>query len=277
MFKQEKDFKSIFMNRKGEKLDGSIFRSEERKLAKVIAIHFHGSWGNFYENPFALGLAETYNKLGIDYASVNLSSHDGGTVNEDFAESVEEISAWVEFLTQEDTKVILQGHSLGALKIIRLANDPIYETFCETIAGLILLSPFDLVAFYGGPNVERRRSHAKEFRDENGPEALVPPSIFDVWPISVKTFLEFSEPEGDFDIFPTRLGQLGELDGTKIPRLVVIGEQDNACYPGAENVMAVLETSTSNSEMITNAPHNFAGREIQLGETISKFVANLDI
>lgn len=267
------NFEFLTLEKNGTLLHGA--KSETKQNNNSIAIHIHGSWGNFYENPFALELAGTYNQQGFDYASVNLSGHDGGTINESFADSVEEIIAWSDLLGAGKSNIVLQGHSLGALKLIRLANDPNYESAIEKLSGLVLLSPFDLVAFYGGPNVERRRSHAKEFRDANGENALVPDSIFDGWPISVGTFLDLSEPEGDYDIFPTRLGVLGELDETKIPRLVVLGEQDNACYPGAENVMAVLESSSCLSEMIPGASHNFAGKEDELSKVISKFISSL--
>ena len=209
--------------------------------------------------------------------SLDLTSHDRGSIDDNFDDGLEQIQDWCKKLESSKTNIVLQGHSLGALKIIRMANSPKYEELFERVVGCILLSPFDLVAFYGGPNVDRRRAHAKEFRDENGPEALVPESIFNVWPISVKTYLEFSEPEGDFDIFPTRLGQLGELDKTDIPRLVIIGEQDNACYPGAENVMAVLESSSASSVLVAGAPHNFAGYEVQVEKQIEKFVANINL
>ncbi len=275
MTTQLPSFDFLTLRNDGNDLNGILSKSVKPK--NVLCMHIHGSWGNFYENPFCTQLSIVYNNAGFDYASVNLSGHDGGTISENFGESIDEIVSWINFLVDDETKIILQGHSLGALKLIRLASSSQYADLHERTAGLVLLSPFDLVAFYGGPNVERRRSHAKEFRDENGEQALVPKSIFDMWPISVKSYLELSEPEGDYDIFPTRLGEFGELDDTEIPRLVVLGEDDQASYPGAENVLDILEISTSSCELISSAPHNFAGCEDTLTKVVSNFIESLKI
>ncbi|HMS24981.1 MAG TPA: alpha/beta hydrolase [Acidimicrobiia bacterium] len=240
----------------------------------ALALHIHGSWGNFYENPFVLDVAQTYLDAGFTYASVNNPGHDGGTITESFDESFAAIRDWCDQLAPE-APVILQAHSLGALKILRLATHPDFADFFERVSAVVLLSPFDLVGFYGGRNAERRRSHAKEFRDQFGGKAILPASIFDVWPISAETFLELSEPGSEYDLFPSRNHDVGALASLAIPTLVVLGGEDIASDPTAVDVMTALEAVEATSILIDNAQHNFAGHETELAGCIQKFLATL--
>lgn len=265
----------ITLDRKGDSpLHGLLFPGSDS-----LVLHIHGSWGNFYENPFAVGLSSIYNKHGFTYATVNTPGHDFGTIHEDFDESLDCIVSWVNNINSECNSIVLQGHSLGALKILRMFQESHYEEFLSRVKGLVLLAPFDLVGFYGGQNIDRRREHAKEFRDQNGEEALVPSTIFDIWPISVKTFLELSEPDSEFDLFPTRKNEIGSFRNLEIPTLVAIGENDIASYPLPEKAIELLNDGNNKIEtrLLENAPHNFVGEESNLYSLIDEFVKNLNV
>lgn len=262
----------VHLDRKNERtLEGSVTGDASR-----LALHIHGSYGNYWENPFVKKLAPLYVNAGYSYASVNNPGHDDNTTHENFSESFDVIAAWIKQLTEPGEKLILQGHSLGALKIIAMVNDSRYAELIKRVSGIVLLSPFDVVAFYGGENIVRRRDHAKEFRDENGENAIMPDSIFDVWPISAKTFLELSEQGGPYDLFPTREHRIGTLGSIKIPTKVVIGGEDIASYPSPTHVYELLDEKNIDTTFIEGAPHNFAGYEDVLYRDLEEFVASLD-
>lgn len=264
--------KKVEMNFDGQKLEG--FSSTDHDN---LVLHIHGSWGNYNGNPFVEYVAKTYNSLGWRYASTNNPGCNEGTIHEDFSISCDAIAQWVSELAPRNTPIILQGHSLGALKILFMVNNTRYAEIVKRIAGIVLLSPFDLVAFYGGQNVERRRNHAKEFRDENGERAVLPHSIFDIWEISAGTFLELSEQGGPYDGFPTREKSIGYLAKVTIPTLVVIGGQDSASYPSPLAVTELLENKSINHVFLEEAPHNFAGSEDELAEAIADFVSTISL
>ena len=57
-------FEFLTLKYKGEKING--LRSGANVLSNNLALHVHGTWGNFYENPFATSVGRTYNKLGFN-------------------------------------------------------------------------------------------------------------------------------------------------------------------------------------------------------------------
>lgn len=244
------------------------------------AIHIHGTWGNFYENSFALGLTETYTAAGWSYASVNNSGHDGGSIGEKFDDSLPEIYAWIKRLCPNGESVVIQGHSLGALKILRLLRHPDYSELKHQIVAAVLLSPFDIVAFNGGvgEQLKLRRSRAEQQRIEQGGDAFVDTDIFDAWPLSVDTYLEASNEGGPWDLFPSRLHLVGALGEVGVPTLVAFGGEDSfAQYPSPHAAAELVETEATavRTVLVEGAPHNFAGHEEALAQSISAFIRSL--
>jgi hypothetical protein len=244
-----------------------------------LAIHIHGTWGNFYENPFALGLSDTYTAAGWSYASVNNRGHDGGSVEERYDASLPEIAAWVDKLAPDDRPVILQGHSLGALKILRLLHDREYSQLVSRVSAVVLLSPFDLVAFNGGvgDQLKYRREKAMRLREEHGGEHLVESDMLTAWPLSVGTYLEATTEGGRWDLLPTRDGSAGALRSVSAPLLVAIGGSDVAQYPDPALAAEVIAQQVPDVRLvfIDGAPHNFAGHEAALQEAIGQLVESL--
>lgn len=267
-----RNFEFLTLERKGEELLHGARVGEGPKLA----LHIHGTGGNFYENTFALGLSNTYVDAGYSYASVNNPGHDLDMVTERFDDSLEAIVDWCNELDPH-ARIVLQGYSLGALKVMRLMTHPDYTEFCERVDGIVLLAPFDVVGLYGGPNIERRREHAKEYRDQYGDDAIVPHSIFEPWPISVRTYLELSEAGSEFDLFPTRtlLRDVGAIAKIKVPMLVILGSEDIYSIPTAKEVAESLEESHVTTVLIEGAPHNFSGYENVLTESIAEFLSTV--
>ncbi len=258
---------------------GTVLHGLRSGTVPSCAIHIHGTWGNFYENPFALQLSDTYQRTGWSYASVNNIGHDGGSIEEDFEESLPEIADWVNYLSPGNEPIILQGHSLGALKILRLLQDSQYTELQARIHAVVLLSPFDIVAFNGGvgEELQERRAKAEKLKAEQGGKALVTADIFDVWPLSVSTYLQATSAGGRWDLVPTREKSVGVLRSLKVPTFIAIGGSDFAAYPDPR---AVAELIAQHAPMISltfieGAPHNFAGHEDTLANAIGDFVQAL--
>jgi hypothetical protein len=131
----------------GLRLKGYL-ASSPINLATIV--HIHGSCGNFYENPFLQFMAKIYIENGINFLSVNNRGHDCiaeayrhgqlvyiGGANEILDECVYDLEGAIKFAEQLGSRVIIQGHSYGCLKVLTyLANT-------GTPVDFILLSPAD--------------------------------------------------------------------------------------------------------------------------------------
>ena len=117
----------------------------------TIVIHIHGNFGNFYQNKFLWVMSNSYVHNGIDFLTINLSSHDGlaegyygrelkyvGGGVADYDSSQADIEASIQYAQEKGyKKIILQGHSLGCDKVIQ------YTFENKSDFPLILLSPVD--------------------------------------------------------------------------------------------------------------------------------------
>ena len=241
------------------------------------AIHIHGSWGNFYENPIALETQAAYSSRGYGYASVNTLGHDAGTIDEDISASTSDILAWVEYFNARGTNEwILQGHSLGALKIVRGLLD---SAFGAGVRGAVLLSPFDLPAFYAGSasndEIDAKRSRAEQLVARNGALELAPTELFSTWPVSLGTIESALTRGGPLDVFRSREGNVNSLGRLGVPTLVVLGGADFAATPDNHDVAQLVASAGAEVALIEGAPHNFAGFEDQVNEAIAQFLDRL--
>ncbi len=143
-----------FVNERKLELIGMLFE-DEAALKKVIVVHVHGNYGNFYNNKFIWVMSKMYVDYGISFLSFNLSAHDGlaegyrdgeleyiGGGVADYSESILDIQAAVAYVKKLGYKEIyLQGHSLGCDKIIEyILNNDVLDI------KVILLSPVDSYA-----------------------------------------------------------------------------------------------------------------------------------
>lgn len=131
----------------GLKLKGYLALGNHN-LATIV--HFHGNFGNFYENDFIMTMAEMYVEAGINFLSANNRGHDGiaeayqhcrlvyiGAASESPEDCILDIQGAVDFASGLGTRVILQAHSFGCLKVLA------YDLKTRAPFDLILLSPAD--------------------------------------------------------------------------------------------------------------------------------------
>lgn len=243
-----------------------------------LALHVHGSWGNFYENPFVFSLTDTYTSRGFVYASTNNPGHDGGTMDEDLDDSIPILEHWLDELSEPKKQIVFQAHSLGALKVMKMIADSRYRAITDRLAAVVLLAPFDLAAFYGRSadvdEISRRRSRAENLYSDAGPRQLVDHETFDIWPVSAKTYINATTVGGPWDVFPTRDMRPGLLSEIAAPLFVAVGSEDFAATPSPAAVLEVIQKAqlSADCHLIEGAPHNFAGFEDELKQRLAAFL-----
>lgn len=192
----------------GLRLKGFLAAAEANQ---ATIVHIHGNCGNFYENDFIAVMAERYPAAGINFLCVNNRGHDGiaeayragqlvyiGGAYEPLEHCIYDIEGIVKFAEGFGAPIILQGHSLGCLKILT------YLLTTRRQLDMILLSPSDsyrLQANYIHPEgtdsqIRRiRRYYARRL------DALLPAGEFGIRqrgveyyiPISARAFLALFE------------------------------------------------------------------------------------
>ena len=122
-----------FKNLDGLNLDGIYFHSHHNSSA---IIHVHGSFGNFYSNPFISIMGDIYCSAGYNLLSFNLTQHDGiaeavrevrgvekweyiGYSVSDYNSCLADIAGAIRFLQSQGVfNIILQGHSMGCNRVL---------------------------------------------------------------------------------------------------------------------------------------------------------------
>ncbi len=111
------------------RLDGILYRAP---ASRATVVHAHGSFGNFYQNPFVRVLARALQNAGYNFLSFNLSAHDGlcegyfangsfayvGASLVGFETCIDDIAGAVAVAEQLGAPVVLSGHSLGSDRVV---------------------------------------------------------------------------------------------------------------------------------------------------------------
>jgi pimeloyl-ACP methyl ester carboxylesterase len=259
-----------------------------------LALHIHGSYGNFYENLFLDNLSEAYTSSGTAFLPVNTRGHDYyadfkmkrpesgydskriGGILEHFDQCLLDIRAWIDFAqSQGFTTIILQGHSLGAMKAAYYcarAKD-------TRVTALFLISPPDLVGTVRkscNPDISRNLALARGLAQQN-PDLLMPDGTsYD--PISAGNYLSiYDNPEiaGLFN-FPGEPNSI--LGSLALPVHAVIGEKDEYITRDAEELMGLLGQSVKSAprfagKVVRDANHVYDDREKELGSVLADWAS----
>jgi len=258
----------------------------------TAVVHVHGMSGNGYENYFLDNMSEAYTKLGLalftfDNRGTGIINHFrqgektklGGSCFEIFEESVEDINGALDYLKNlGKTRFILQGHSLGASKVVHYAltqND-------SNILGVILLAPTDMVAWaQSNPKNEEYLRRAAELLSAGKPTELVAPQCWrDKTPLSAQTYPSICKEGNPVDIFSPRAD--GALIGKiNLPLLIAYGDKDNGIIETVGSIEAWQEqvgeiiNDKTDIKVIEGAYHSFRQYEEELAKICADFVGNL--
>ncbi len=157
-----------------------------------------------------------------------------------------DISAWLKFLLDEGyQEIILQGHSLGTIKVVRYLFEGEYK---DKISKLILLAPFE----------------------KHIPSSDLSPQTFESWnnQSDLARVFDFSATDYDFPI----------LKQIKIPTKIIVGEKDEYFYPSNPNdfqrIMNLLLSHIPNSQgvFIPDTVHSYKPNEELMSKEVVGFI-----
>ncbi len=278
------------------RLDGLLFEPDQKSRTGVL--HIHGMAGNFYENPFVDAMADEYTKAGYAFLTVNTRGHDAiadftvkhkkekfvryGNVFEKFEDCLLDIDAWLKFFKSKGyQRIILQGHSLGASKVVYyLDQRPRTKFKC-----LILATPTDMLGF------SRTGSRIREFRlllkeakmlvaKEQSRTILSKP--LGGWSyLSAETFLNLFSDESSANIFPRlKKGEFKALAKVRIPVLAFFGNRDAGVIFSAKKDLAMtaqyLQNKKSKTFVVDQGTHVYFKREKQVAREVVRWLTSLN-
>lgn len=263
--------------------------------AKEAVILIHGFLSDFYSHKFihsiageleknrnAIVLAQTRGTgLHTEFLKKDKSGEYIGSYYEVLEESHFDISAFIEFLLGEGyEKIVLAGHSLGTIKVVRYLFE---GRFRDQVSKLILLAPFDKNAFMvkkAGDKWTEFLATAKAKIEEGKGDELVPVPQYEDFPITYKTFYSWynkDEMSCIWDFYKQEQYGPTVLQEVKIPIRVILGEKDEFVnYPEfKENARSVIDLINDKlpqieTVLVEGANHTYKGYE----EDVSKEVAN---
>ena len=194
-----------------------------------------------------------------------------GGMYEKLADSVADIRAWIDFAAGRGAKrVILQGHSHGAIKVVHY----LVTTSDPRVGGLILLSPSDDMG--RARKLLGRRfpwvlARARELARAGKGRQLLPEKSFP-YPVSAATFFDCHNKDsiaGMFNMSRTDRREFPELASIRVPVLLAVGTVEEAFVGAPRKYVDDIRTCMVNcpsftGAVIEGAPHNYLGHEREL-------------
>lgn len=269
-----------------------LFKKGEK--SKYAVIHIHGFEGNFYINSFIPVLAHALKDNSHSFLSVETRGTGGetvfSTVDDDekrlgsyyeiLKQAYMDIDAWVEFLVERGYKnIILQGHSLGTLKIVRYLAEGSNIKFVNKI---ILLSPFDgidLIQKYTQNKLQDYLKIAKEKIQKDEGDHFVPPHFSDI-KMTYQTYASWYTLDhfGRMFNFADKDNNFMLLNKLLVPVKVIVGRNDDFFYPSnfsdPEKAIDILKLNVKNFdyEIIDDAGHTYRNKEHELALSVLHFL-----
>ena len=254
-------------------------------------VHIHGMSGNGYENHFLDNLRQYYFDKGIAFFSIDTrgrgiisdfkradASIHGGSCFELFDDSVYDIEGAINYLqsvTHNKKRIILEGHSLGCTKVVNYW----LTKSAHHVTSIILLAPTDMV---GWVKTEPRHDEfvvkARKLLAEGMGEALVDAQCWiDKTPISAQTYVTICLKDSSADIYSERPGgaHIGRIG---IPMLIVYGTQDigileiDGTIGAWKERVDRIKNSNTGIAIIEGATHNFLGFEQGIVQAVDSFI-----
>jgi pimeloyl-ACP methyl ester carboxylesterase len=276
----------------GLELQGFLAYPEDG-LPGTGVVHVHGAAGNFYENRFIDKVAASVVGRGLGFLTVNTRGRDYlsdficqepdgkktylqiGGIHEVFEECLWDLRAWLDLLRSRGmNRIILQGHSHGALKVTYYLHSKPDPGIC----GLILLSPSDDFGWQRakiGMRFEEALTVAGGLIAKGKGRDLMPEGYFH-YPVSANTYMDIFGRESKLKIFNlsrTDTGEFKELNGIKVPVLAVVGSVDEAFMAEPVDFLGQIRTELKQApsftgRVIQGSPHNYLDFEDRVAEHI---------
>ncbi len=264
------------------------------KEGKKALLHIHGFEGNFYENYFVQVLARRLDERDMTFLVVNtrgcekikdFNTPSGeykrvGARYELLEDSPIDINAWMEFLSEQGYKdIILMGHSLGTMKVVRYL---IEGKHASKIKKLILLSPLDkkgLLQTHTKTPIDELLKRAQEMVDKGKGEEMITPE-FETIVVSYKTYISWYKQDelGRMFEFVNKDYGFPALRKISVPTKVIVGSKDEYFHQSnpehPEEAMKILLKHIPNAKgkIIDGAVHSFAPHEEEMVDGVLEFI-----
>src|ERR1035437_10297431 len=266
-------------------LSGNLY-SPDKETKKAI-IHIHGMGGNFYENSFLNYMEDEFTKHKYSFFAFNnrgagifsdfpiVGKKEKykriGNAYERFEECIYDIKAGIDFLKEEGyTKIILQGHSLGSVKVAYY----IAKTQDKRVSRLILISPSDMIGLSEDKNHARRMKLSKKLIKAGKGNELLSELLWDYYWLSANTYVNLSKRGIAVDVFNTYDKSAPSIiKDITIPTLAILGGTDDAAILPVREALKVIKSKAKKAPrfdtlIIGKAPHSYFGYEQELAESI---------
>jgi pimeloyl-ACP methyl ester carboxylesterase len=276
--------------RDGVRLDGALIpaAAESPPATTIDAILcLHGVGANFYSSGLFEKIGPALASLGIDVLLANTRGHDWyygqwiggsfrqlGAAYEVVDECREDVRAWLRFLRDRGlTRVVLTGHSLGAIKsIYAVTHEPELDA-----GGLIAISPprLSYAAFEHSPDASPEflgsiRTAQKLVEEGRGSELFWARHPFNAQ-ISASSYLDKYGPKERYNIYPL-------LDRLATAALFTFGSKELTTLgvPFAAVVELVQQAQPAGGpidvEIIPEADHIYTGVQGELIKRLEEWL-----
>lgn len=277
--------------------DGAMLNgwTNGKKSDKVI-IEVHGMTSNCFKKREKV-IAEKLQDIHVDAICINTRGSGivrylkyvngtkvlAGSGYEDVEESYLDILGAIKYaISLGYTSIYLQGHSLGATKVVytysRLKSEN--NEVLPYIKGILLLSLVDIPSMF-------EREYSKEMidyaldREKNNELTAIMPEDSTPYPITVKTFLRYIKYNESINF--ARFDELDytypELNNIQIPLFIRWGNVNEIITKDANEVSSILKSKLNNKNMdidyIDGANHTYQNFEAALAEQIVKFIKSI--
>ena len=271
----------------GMRLDGALLAGDEtgqRKPADA-AVCLHGVGANFYTSSTLEAVAPALQKFGMDVLLVNTRGHDSlhsavmvsgrrrqGATVEIVDECRLDVAAWHCFLTERGcTRILLVGHSLGAIKAV---YSQAYEPRAA-IVGVIAASPPRLSyqafrsSLESGPFFDSITTAERMVKEGRGEDFFMAKFPFPLL-ISAASYIDKYGPAERYNIltFASRL---------TCPALFTYGSKEletSIAFAGMPDALRSLPQphGSLDVEVVEGADHNYSGVAESLADVMTKWI-----
>lgn len=291
----KQDYTLIQVSTEDELILNGLYQAGEKQKAACLFVH--GFTGDFYSQPFFHAIAGALREQGnalvlaqhrgtglhTEFLKVGGGDAQLGSYYERLEDAHLDITALVKFLKEEGyEKIVLMGHSLGTIKIVRYLFE---GAFRSSVEKLVLLAPFDKNAFIvrkaGARWDEFLKAAHKKIAAGKGEEVVRVPEYED-FPLSYQTFYSWYQKDDlscmwdfyrtDYD-FPV-------LHKIEVPVLAILGERDQfVTYPEfnetAETALSIMKKHLPHAETLhlLDCNHTFKGQEEAVASATAAFVS----
>ena len=279
----------------GIHLDGILYKCDS--TSKKILIQIHGMTSNCFKNRDKT-IAEKVNEIGIDVLDFNNRGSDvvryikndnvtllAGMAYEKVEDSYYDVIGAIEFaLSLGYEEIYLQGHSLGSTKVVYTYNKLQKENskLLNNIKGVILLSLVDIAGIIDADANKEFISLAEEKAKNGEIMDLMPFKCF-IHPISVKSFLQYTKHNENFDFarYSKSDDNFEVLNSIKCPIFMRWGNVNELIKQDAKDLAEFMNKKITNSNKnisyINGADHSYHGKNEQLAEEIKHFLGEIKV